>query len=1694
MRIKRNTTLFLLILAIATNHANAFIDREYSLQEVLDECTNILFGVVESVDKQRMRAVVTVLEDVKGKSLYSNININIAVGQERQGSTRKMLLDKLDVSLPIIIFYKKEGASLTGLGHVSGTWFQIKGMDRPEKEKVWWNYTHIEIHMHRTYDGSTEDFQQLLREKFGVPAKEDMSFETPLAGVASEKPDEEKLSKLERIIGDANARPNAKIAALFEAGRLHFKMGNYEEALKAYNAVINDGMVQKERLANVYYHKGLTLYKLERYDEAVEACKKSLNQNPQIPLTAYIQYVLGMSYMRMGNFRQMDAQARAAFEALIELEDKLGADDKDIIAQAHAQLGYLYTRSGGHQEAARHYTMAAERLKSAAKADVIYRTAQSYLRAKDYAQALGWYHKLNPATDKSNILATAFFDMAKLHESENRLEEAQRYYQLSQQHADDAQGRKDEELKSEDKGEILFGLGENLLRQGKYAEARNAYQRALGNEAIFSSVNWAADAEFGIAESYFQEGDYRKASEIFDLSIGDYQGVQQSAERIVANQSAKRIIANRIAIAKFRLAESSYRSANTRQEYQRALQAYCAARLASDDIESEEFRAIVFKDSLYGEARCYKVLGQREKALSSALDLMRECYDDISRLLESGDFLFELEKYEMAAIAYERALDVFPSVAPGGLKVRTLLQLALCYFQRSEEAGPNREALLRKAVNAYAEVLKDEYIQDELLIELVNNARYNKGLAHKLLGEFEPAEELFRQVVESDETNTFRKLSLLPLADIYESLDKFDDAIGVYEKATGILTEPNTKALAYWKLGELYRSKASGDMGKAISQYQNLVNEFPNSEFAAHAQYFTGLCHSNEGDTQVAIEAYQKTIQNYPASELVLDAYWNMTLLYDKLGDGEEVIGLCSDILAKYESSVTPHHQEIVNATRHLLKNHLLAKMNTNPLSELDVEEMEMLQTQLEKTAESAFSTIKERASAYFELGNLRFKANEQRKALEFYAKARELNPQGELLNNLTYREALAYYQLNEYGIAAERLQETLKLSQTPEINANALYLLGTCRMALQQLDEALAAFKKVKGSFGIELTLADKTIVARSQLYLGNIYSTEIAPNTNNLDRYNEAKIAYQNAISTASELENEEAANIKSEAYYGLALMLEREPAGADEAIGLYGMVINSSQNDKLIAEALYRRGLLYEGQAKSEEAYADLEKLQKYEHSEDSEITTIAQDAAIRIPNLCKQLGKIDVAISKSQKAVGIARGKNDRLLLAQTQYELASLYYGKAQEYDKENQTYKKLALTASKTYRDASVSASSADNDKMRELHNAASFMSGQTAYFAGAFADVIEPLKIFVEKYPEDGKTPTALNYLGWAYYNRAEKTKNDAKRKQLFILAADAFLNIAAITRLPNGLPESPQSGTAATPADLGELAINSLMQAGIALSKAKKYEQAIEIYQKLIDDYPDSKLTDDALYAQAGIFLSTKRYNAAIEKCQKLIGTNGELAEKSLYAMATCYEELKDYTNALQTYDEVIKRCPKSLLAANSQANIAHYYFNQKNYVRALGEYKKLTKFPGISAELKKKAKRWISETDNIIVKPSYDKAVAELRKAENTSIPLDKQKQHAKAALALFNNIVTEHKNCVYVDNVTVSIGATYEILEEWDKSLKAYQKIVVRYAESLSEQAARSTQLNNATVSLIAYAKQRIGAIQVYLLQKETFGEK
>lgn len=194
------------LILLFASPADSFIEKKFSLQEVVDQSTNVVFGTVISVDKKRQRAVVRVDENIKGTSKFREIKINVAVGQVRKKSSPKQMMEHFEVRYPVVIFYR----NFSAVGHVDGTWFQLRG-----HRGNWWNFTHIEIYMHRTFDGTTEAFQRLIRQKMGITSS--ASFDVNSSSVKIKKFKWSPLVLQELEYGDIKSR-KAAIKQLAELG------------------------------------------------------------------------------------------------------------------------------------------------------------------------------------------------------------------------------------------------------------------------------------------------------------------------------------------------------------------------------------------------------------------------------------------------------------------------------------------------------------------------------------------------------------------------------------------------------------------------------------------------------------------------------------------------------------------------------------------------------------------------------------------------------------------------------------------------------------------------------------------------------------------------------------------------------------------------------------------------------------------------------------------------------------------------------------------------------------------------------------------------------------------------------------------------------------------------------------------------------------------------------------------------------------------------------------------------------------------------------------------------------------------------------------------------------------------------------------------------------------------------------------
>ncbi len=102
---------------------------------------------------------------------------------------------------------------------------------------------------------------------------------------------------------------------------------------------------------------------------------------------------------------------------------------------------------------------------------------------------------------------------------------------------------------------------------------------------------------------------------------------------------------------------------------------------------------------------------------------------------------------------------------------------------------------------------------------------------------------------------------------------------------------------AYDAAGLFERAAAQlrkGQCGDAVTMYEQLVREFPESDFAAPALYNSGLCNEQLEQYQAAASDYLELIEDYPDSRDVTDALFRLAGAYEKLeawNDAARVLG-----------------------------------------------------------------------------------------------------------------------------------------------------------------------------------------------------------------------------------------------------------------------------------------------------------------------------------------------------------------------------------------------------------------------------------------------------------------------------------------------------------------------------------------------------------------------------------------------------------------------------------------------------------------------------------------------------------------------------------------------------------------------------------------------------------------------------------
>lgn len=176
--------------------ARRYIEGFLPLKEVIKQSTVIARGHIESVNTRTKTAVMKVTGTVKGKCPFTQIRMNIGVGQAWHP---KALMPHLRIGTPALMFYNKGQQAEC---YMNGFFFQLFGSGARPPNRGWWNFTHIEVKMNRAYDGDvktlTDIVQKALRGKARPPAG---NLKKPMLTPA-------KIAALPKFGGGAPPRPS----------------------------------------------------------------------------------------------------------------------------------------------------------------------------------------------------------------------------------------------------------------------------------------------------------------------------------------------------------------------------------------------------------------------------------------------------------------------------------------------------------------------------------------------------------------------------------------------------------------------------------------------------------------------------------------------------------------------------------------------------------------------------------------------------------------------------------------------------------------------------------------------------------------------------------------------------------------------------------------------------------------------------------------------------------------------------------------------------------------------------------------------------------------------------------------------------------------------------------------------------------------------------------------------------------------------------------------------------------------------------------------------------------------------------------------------------------------------------------------------------------------------------------------------
>jgi len=443
-----------------------------------------------------------------------------------------------------------------------------------------------------------------------------------------------------------------------------------------------------------------------------------------------------------------------------------------------------------------------------------YLTAESYFAQGDYRNAISEYELVISSSALKEVIGSASLRKAECYYNLKNYGEALNLFK------DLWQSSRDSFLAPE----ILYGMSQCYLKQGKIEEAESVLESLIGS---FPGYLQEERVNYSLGLIRYYQGKYEKALESFGKADGVYANYYEAM-----------------------CLEELERQLPAQAKYKEILEKYPENELADD--------------ALYGMGEAFNLMGHYDFAMEKFWDLLKS-YPE-SGLAPYARFMIGASRFSQKN--YSKAIEncqIFSRLYPES-KLATSIQYLMA--ESLTGLGRNGEAIenYRIIIASFTSAAPGE--TESLREELARLSQYKLAYLYASMGEYNRSREEGERFLEKYSGSPGWKDVLVLKGLCLHKLGRYSEAETAYQSAFNIAPDEEVGGKALYLLGLVYYEQA--DYQSLITSYKNLVTGIssPLGGWLAGAYYYIGEAYYQLARYREAEEMYSYILENYPGSEM----------------------------------------------------------------------------------------------------------------------------------------------------------------------------------------------------------------------------------------------------------------------------------------------------------------------------------------------------------------------------------------------------------------------------------------------------------------------------------------------------------------------------------------------------------------------------------------------------------------------------------------------------------------------------------------------------------------------------------------------------------------------------------------------------------------------------------------------------------